>query len=190
MSSYNHFASGAITVLAIAAGGFAYGSGDYDDRADRPAWSERTGAVTAAVDNSRYLELCGSCHFPYQPGLLPALSWERIMSAGQKHFGASVELNSTERSLITNYLLNNAAGRVDDALANRIMVAQRGAVPASITGSRLFLDEHDKIAPAMVKDNPGVRSLSECGACHTGAKAGDFSERQLVIPGYGRREGD
>ena len=35
--------------------------------------------------NQTYLNFCGSCHFAYQPGLLPRASWEKMMSEG--HFG-------------------------------------------------------------------------------------------------------
>ena len=34
----------------------------------------------APVENPQYLEECGSCHFPYQPGLLPARSWTKVMA--------------------------------------------------------------------------------------------------------------
>ena len=31
------------------------------------------------VTNPVYVEECGSCHMAYPPGLLPALSWQKIM---------------------------------------------------------------------------------------------------------------
>ncbi len=32
------------------------------------------------VNDKLYLEECGACHFPYQPGLLPMRSWQKILN--------------------------------------------------------------------------------------------------------------
>lgn len=188
MKTYHHTATVFAAVLAIGGIGLANGSGDDndDEQSSFSTWSGRTDSVTAPVDNRRYAELCGSCHFAYQPGLLPALSWERIMAGLEQHYGDRAELSTPDKAAITNYLLNNAAGRVDAGVANRIMVLQGGAVPARITGGRLFRDEHDEIPPHMVADNPEIRSFANCDACHTRAAAGSFEDHQVIIPGYGR----
>jgi len=36
---------------------------------------ERHNEITAVTDKD-YIDECGSCHFPYQPGLLPEGSWQ------------------------------------------------------------------------------------------------------------------
>ncbi|HPQ24397.1 MAG TPA: cytochrome C, partial [Gammaproteobacteria bacterium] len=46
----------------------------------------------APVDNPLYLQECGSCHFAYQPGLLPARSWNNLMGGLENHFGENAEL--------------------------------------------------------------------------------------------------
>ena len=53
--------------------------------------------TTAGIDpgeSKLYGQECGSCHFPYQPGLLPAVSWERIMGGLEDHFGENAELDN------------------------------------------------------------------------------------------------
>jgi hypothetical protein len=40
--------------------------------------------------------------------------------------------------------------------------------------------------PAIFK-SPLVKSVANCGACHTAAAKGDYSERSIRIPGQGNR---
>ena len=47
----------------------------------------------APVNNQLYIKECGSCHFPYQPGLLPANAWNKMMANLDKHFGLPKSLN-------------------------------------------------------------------------------------------------
>lgn len=141
------------------------------------------------VDHDKYLKECGACHFAYQPGLLPAISWERMMANLSDHFGDNAELPADEATTIRNYLLNNAAGRVNATLPKKIMQGSDAKQPVMrITETAYFIKEHHELTPKMVKDNPEVRSLSRCDACHTRASEASFSEREIKIPGYGRWE--
>lgn len=63
----------------------------------------------APVENPQYLEECGSCHFAYQPGLLPARSWTKVMAGLENHFGENAELPPEDVKSLTDYLLKNAA---------------------------------------------------------------------------------
>ena len=38
------------------------------------------------VTNVDYQNECGACHFAYQPGLLPARSWQALMTGLDQHF--------------------------------------------------------------------------------------------------------
>ena len=40
----------------------------------------------APVNNQLYIKECGSCHFPYQPGLLPSNAWNKMMEKLLSHF--------------------------------------------------------------------------------------------------------
>ena len=144
--------------------------------------------VTAVADPV-YQEECGSCHFAYPPGLLPAASWETIMAGLDDHFGDNAELPPQQAVQIRNFLLDNAAGRNASGVSRNTMNALGDRTqPLRITETAYFLNEHDEIPRAMVKDNPQVRSFSNCDACHTRAAQGSFNEHEVRIPGYRRWE--
>ncbi len=138
-----------------------------------------------------YVEGCGGCHFPYQPGFLPARSWEKIMNGLEDHFGENAELADEEAARIRDFLLTNAAGQVNSGLSNKMMsTLGKDPAPLRITETRFFRHEHDEIPLRMVKGNSNIGSFSNCDACHTQALQGSFDERQVRIPGYGRWEDD
>ena len=43
--------------------------------------------------NATYRDECGSCHVAYPPGLLPAVSWQRLMSDLPRHYGTDASLD-------------------------------------------------------------------------------------------------
>ena len=143
----------------------------------------------APVKNPQYLEECGSCHFPYQPGLLPARSWTKVMSGLENHFGENAELPPEDVNNITDYLLNNAADHANYKRSKRIMNSLRADdAPLRISETPYFIEKHNELSHAMVRDNPKVGSVSRCGACHTKAETGSFSESEIQIPGFGAWE--
>lgn len=143
----------------------------------------------APVKNPQYLEECGSCHFPYQPGLLPARSWKKVMSGLEDHFGENAELPPEDVKNITDYMLKNAADHADYKRSKRIMSSLRAdGAPLRISETPYFIEKHNELSRAMVQDNPKVGSVSRCGACHTMAETGSFSESEIQIPGFGAWE--
>lgn len=160
--------------------------------ADGDSYSRRgKGADVAPVRDVLYAKECGGCHFAYQPGLLPARSWQRLMANLADHFGDNAELPHEDAAAITDYLVRNAADRsnyrrsvkIDDSLSTR-------QTPARITQVPYIVSKHDEIPARLITGNPKVKSLSQCQTCHTTAEAGSFSERAINIPGYGRWEDD
>ena len=59
------------------------------------------GREIAPVDNALYKKECASCHFGYQPGLLPAQSWSYIMQNLEKHYGVDASIDEQDRVAIT-----------------------------------------------------------------------------------------
>ena len=160
---------------------------DSDDDDHRKRWSRDAKPGVVSALQQQYVDECGSCHFPYQPGFLPAQSWERVKSGLEDHFGENAELPAEDARQIGNYLRANAAGAVSDGVANRSLAALQGRQgPIRITETRFFRREHDDLTRRMVQDNPQVGSFSNCEACHTRAMEGSFDEHQVRIPGYGR----
>ncbi|MCP4995904.1 MAG: cytochrome C [Gammaproteobacteria bacterium] len=164
---------------------------DHDDDDDHDmdsvrSWFDLAAPGVAPVESKLYMEECGSCHFPYQPGLLPAISWEKIMTGLDDHFGENAEIDGGDLATLQDFLLNNAAGRANYGLPNKFMASQRGRpLPVRITEMRYFVYEHSELPRKVVQDNPEVKSFSNCDSCHTKAKLGDFDDDDVRIPGFG-----
>ncbi|MES9884720.1 MAG: diheme cytochrome c [Sedimenticola sp.] len=145
----------------------------------------------APVTNPQYSEECGACHFAYQPGLLPARSWQLMMAGLEDHFGENAELPKEDAQVLEAYLVKNAAEHSNYKRSVKIMRSLApGEAPLRTTDTPYLTSKHQRLSPAQVVDNPEVVSISHCAACHTKAESGSFSEREINIPGFGRWEGD
>jgi hypothetical protein len=136
-------------------------------RASADGWRAPRAAAPPA-----YQQECGACHLAYPPGLLPAESWQRLMSQLPQHFGVDASLDAAAAEALSGWLKVNAAtsGRV----------AQQPAQDR-ITRSAWFVRKHDEVA-ASTWTRPAVKSPANCTACHTQADQGDFSEHRVHIP--------
>lgn len=140
----------------------------------------------APVKNPQYLEECGSCHFPYQPGLLPARSWRRMMLGLENHFGENAELPAEEVTRLINYLTTNAADHANYKRSKKIMkTLDPDNTPLRASKTPYFIKKHNQLSRKMVQNNPKVGSISKCDACHTKAETGSFSESEILIPNFG-----
>jgi cytochrome c553 len=129
------------------------------------------------VEDRAYRTACGGCHLAYQPGLLSAASWEKLLGNLSSHFGDNAELPAAELNVIRNYLLNNAAGRVPNRISDRLINSiGPGQTPIRISEIPYFVREHRELPADAVAGDPAVRSLSHCGACHTQAEQGRYDE--------------
>ncbi len=125
-----------------------------------------------AVSNAKWVSECGACHVAYPPRYLPAESWRAIMSGLDKHFGSNAGLDAASANETTTFLEKNADTRKHETLAKPLL---------RITETRWFKSEHREVAAHNWK-NPKVKSRANCGACHTKAESGDFSEDNVKIP--------
>lgn len=145
------------------------------------------GPDVAPITNKLYEQECGSCHMPYQPGLLPARSWEKLMANPAEHFGDNAELAPEDRKSITALLTVHAADRAREKRARKIAASLgRNDAPLRITDTPYIKSKHRELPTRLVTGNPEVKSLAQCNACHTRAERGSYSESQIDIPGYGR----
>jgi hypothetical protein len=122
--------------------------------------------------NARWKAECGSCHVAYPPQLLPAESWQRMMSQLERHFGTDASVEPAAAKEIGAFLERySASGR-----------RARGAGESlRITQTAWFVHEHDEV-PARSWALPAVKSAANCGACHTAAEQGDYRKRNIRIP--------
>lgn len=119
-----------------------------------------------------YTQECASCHVAYPPGMLPARSWQRLMSGLDRHYGTDASLDeATVRQL---------AGWLQQHAGTYKRVAEAPPLDR-ITRSAWFERKHRKIDPAVWK-LPSVKSPAQCAACHTGAERGQFDDHQLTLP--------
>lgn len=116
----------------------------------------------APVRDALVQKECGQCHMAFQPGLLPAASWNRMMDNLTDHFGDNAALSAEKAAPIRAYLAANA-GR-----------DRRGDTPARITEARWFTHEHN-FADKVWK-RPEVVTKSNCPACHQGAEQGLYDD--------------
>jgi hypothetical protein len=124
------------------------------------------------ANNALWQTECGSCHVAFPPRLLPAESWQAVMSGLDKHFGSDASLDAPAAREIGAFLDKNA-GR------NRHMRSDKPLL--RITETRWFVREHDEV-PDRVWKNPKVKSAANCAACHTGAERGNYSEHGIRFP--------
>lgn len=124
------------------------------------------------VVNAKWKEECGGCHIAYPPRFLPAQSWRALMSGLDEHFGSDASIDVAAAQEITAFLEKNADQRRRQS---------SGAILLRISEMHWFKSEHDEVSSRTWK-NPKIKSPANCGACHTQADMGDFSERNVRIP--------
>ena len=132
------------------------------------------GSTQLPTDNKKFQQECASCHTLYAPGLLPAASWQRVMTKLDKHYGTDASLDAGSTREISQWLQANAGTyrRVSEEPPQD-----------RITKSAWFLRKHrEGEVPADVWKRPAVGSPANCGACHANAAKGNFSEREVRIP--------
>ena len=159
-------------VVAVAKANVEHDENRGGKYAGKYAGENRGKPLQPARLNALWQQECSSCHLAYAPGLLPAESWRKIMKGLDQHFGSDASLTAQENEEITDFLVRNASNCWSAPTA-----------PLRITESVWFRHKHDghKIAPSVWK-KPQVKSPANCGACHTQAESGDFSERNIRMP--------
>ena len=168
-------------------------SDDDDNSYGTEKWQKMKARSTgvAPVTNALYAEECGSCHFAYPPGLLPASSWQQVMTGLADHFGDNAELDTQDEQRLTEYLTSNAADTSSYRRSRKIMNSLQNTNmphPLRITEIPYFRQEHREL-PTRIINLPEVGgNLSQCNSCHQYAEKGSFNEREISIKGFGRWE--
>lgn len=142
-------------------------------------------ATVQMVENPNYRKHCGACHFPYQPGLLPARSWGKVLGKLSDHFGESAELPDAELQVVRGYLLDNAADVVRSPLGDRILrsLVPNHDLPLRITETPFFKSAHHILEMVLTEEFKSEVPYSNCVACHPAAEEGDYNEDDTKMPG-------
>lgn len=156
---------------------------DDDDGDDHRHGEEHGEAHLSPVNNDTYKELCGACHFAYQPELLPSGSWEKILAGVQDHFGQEIEVDTESKKIILDYLKANGVEHSSAKRAVKITRSLGGRAPLRITEVPYIRDKHrDEDIPADAFERESVGSRSNCIACHTTAEKGIYEDEYARIP--------
>lgn len=121
---------------------------------------------------TQYAQECASCHVAYPPALLPADSWQRIMTGLPQHYGVDASLDTAQLETIGRWLKGEAG---------RYKKVQVSPPEDRISRSDWFVREHRRVSSEVWR-LPSVQSPSQCTACHTQAVRGRFDERDLHMP--------
>lgn len=136
------------------------------------AWADGARRMPAAVPPA-YTQECAACHTAYPPALLPARSWQRIMSGLDQHYGTDASLDAATVQQLSQWLQTHAA--------TSSRVGEAPPPQDRITRSIWFERKHHEIEPAVWR-LPSVKSAANCAACHSGADRGDFNDDRLRLP--------
>jgi len=143
----------------------------------------------APVNNQLYIKECGSCHFAYQAGLLPANAWNKMMANLENHFGDDASLSAENFQTLSKYLNDNSAEKnMQYKRSNRIVSSiSAGQIPDSISTTPYMIKKHKDIRKNLITQ-PDVKGLFNCIACHKTADKGIYGDRDINIPNFGRWE--
>ena len=137
--------------------------------------------------NELYNEACGECHFAYQPGWLPARSWQKMMEPQEleDHFGDVADMDEEDRLITLKFLLDHSAQTSNYKSSKKIMASIKpNETPLRISKTRYLDRKHHKI-PKKLIEQKDVKSLAQCNKCHTKANKGSFDDDEVKIPNYG-----
>lgn len=142
----------------------------------------------APVTDDVYAKECGSCHFTYLPGMLPERSWRALIAQSNQHFGESLSLARETARHIENYLASNASDRSEYEGAQRMTwELPNDATPIRITALPIMRHRHVVLRKMMADTNQvGVKTLTNCDACHQNAQTGSFAYDHILVPGVSK----
>lgn len=133
------------------------------------------------VSNKAYIENCGTCHFLYQPGLLPYKSWETILDTPAGHAGGELSISSTLQNEIKKYMLSNSAEKSTWEKSRKIADSINNDTPVKISEIPYIKRKHWGVRDKIFK-RESIGSRGNCIACHRSAAKGVYDEDDVVIP--------
>ncbi len=133
------------------------------------------------VSNAVYKRSCGTCHFAYQPGLLPGASWRKILNDPAGHAGGDLSLDARTKAEIEKYLLQNSAEKTQSKRSRKIVASIGSDVPTRISEVPYIKEKHHEIEQR-VFSRKSIGWRGNCVACHRTAEEGDYDDDNVTIP--------
>ena len=133
-------------------------------------------------DNATWRKVCGTCHVPYHPTLLPARSWNAILDRVHDHNGMDLGIDAKTASEIREFLVTHSAETGTTEAAYRINRSiPLHDTPRRITDTGYWLEKHRDIEEAYWSDAK-VGSKSNCAGCHLDAREGTYEDAAMRLP--------
>jgi cytochrome b len=138
---------------------------------------------SAFIPNETWKSECtDSCHSVLHPTLLPAKSWEKLMSQLENHFGEDASIDTEAQNEIRSFLVTNAAEHSTTEASQKILwFLANDDSPIKITETPYWKRKHSGIAED-VFNRKGIFSPMNCSACHSDAEVGLFEDANIKIP--------
>jgi hypothetical protein len=133
-------------------------------------------------DNTTWRTVCGTCHVPYHPTLLPARSWNAIMDRLHDHNGMDLGVDARTADEIRKFLVTHSAetGTTEAAyMINRSIPPDE--TPRRITDTGYWMEKHRDIDEAYWS-HAKVGSRSNCAGCHLDAHEGTYEDAAMRLP--------
>jgi len=133
-------------------------------------------------DNETWRSECSDCHIAYHPVLLPARSWQKIMTEQDQHFEEDLMLEQETIAEITQFLVKNASeSGLTEAAHKSNQEIPVDQTPTRITESAYWKRHHDDIDDRYWKLE-SVANKINCDACHYDAEQGWFEDSNMELP--------
>ena len=136
------------------------------------------------VENQLFLQECGSCHFAYQPGLLPKRSWIKMMGDLENHFGVDASLDKFDNKILLAYMIKNSS---DNSKRYRSKIITKyikpDTTPLRMTQTYYFKLTHNGLTKSMISKYADGH-ISNCLKCHPKANQGLYNDEYIRIPGF------
>lgn len=168
-------------LLVLGAGAGAAALLHADDDRGRERHGKRQQRAQDAPPNTDYAAACGECHFAYQPWLLPAASWQKLVDGLDDHFGSAVVVTAAQKQSLRGYLTQNASDQSSDKRGRKMLRGLNGQTPLRITETPCFTRKHSGLSAAVFK-RPSVGGAGNCPACHSTAAQGDYDDDNVRVP--------
>ncbi|NJL08938.1 MAG: cytochrome C [Methylacidiphilales bacterium] len=127
------------------------------------------------VKDPLVIKECAACHMAFPAGMLPARSWTVMMAGLSDHFGENAALDAETARKIEDYLVANAAGAGRDR-GKPLRGLKPNDTPQRISELPWFIREHGKDIAQKSRQNPKVKTVANCVACHENAAKGYFED--------------
>ena len=150
--------------------------------ADADDHKEKNHKSITPVTNELYKKSCGSCHFAYQPGLLPKRSWTKIIDVKGMHTGGELTLDKATKDMIKDYLVQGSADNSPSERSRKIVSSiPSNSTPVRVADVPYIQKKHHEINKDIFK-RPSIGSAGNCKACHKSAEQGIYEDDDVVIP--------